>query len=198
MMLLMVISTVLIGIGAQSSALVSQGANLISLHQKSRSAIERMAPILATSVTSPGKKSILIPKLKSSDPVNPPYDFRIRFHTTEDFLQPGYDPRAPYDPTTLAVYTYEFAFIPDDPMNPNSLGKIELHKMKEGTDDVDTALEPRVIAHGVQQFRCLLINANTLEVTVDTAGQRKGPQGNMIDVVEPERAVLSIPSESYF
>lgn len=199
MSLLILIGLVLIGITGQSSALVAHGASVISLHQKSRSAMQRIAPLLATAVTTPGHKSVEIPALKSNDPVNPPYDFRIRFNTTEDFLRqtPPYDPREVFDPASVPVYLYEIEFVKDTPSNPKSLGKLEFHKLNLNTKTVDTSLPARVLAHKIQQFRTLLINSNTLEVIVDTSGTRKGPQGNLIEVVETERSVISIPSESY-
>ena len=196
MFILGVIGTVLIGILSQSQALVSQGASVIGSHQKARNAFDRIAPYVATAVSTPKGEAILTPKEKSNDPVNPPYDFRIVFHTTEDFLNPGYNPSAPYDPVTQVVFTYEIAFVPDSAA-PGSLGRILLRKLIEGTSTVDTTFDARPLAFNVQQFRCLLLTSNSLQITIDQRVQRKGPQGNLIDEVKSEQAILAIPASTY-
>jgi hypothetical protein len=206
MMLLSVIGIVLIGILSQSSALVSQGSNLIALHQRSRNAVDKISPILATAVVGDlgNQKAILIPSVQKNlaaadveeldnDPTV--YSDTLKFTTTEDLLNPAYDPRV-WDGNH---HVYEFQFILDDANDPNSLGKIELHKLlsTNGNHDVDTSLAPAVIAFNIQNFRCFLVSPNAVEVRIDTRGQRKGPQANMIEVVETQRAILSVPSGSY-
>lgn len=207
MSLLSVIGLVLIGILSHSSALVSQGSNLIALHQKSRNAIDRISPILATAVLGPvGQERIIIPsKLKSDGAAdievtdNDPtvYSDTLKFTTTEDFLLPTYDPRV-WDGN---YHVYEFQFIRDVPTDPASPGKVEFHRLMSatGNHDVDTSAthHPAVVAFNVQNFRCFLVNPNAVEVRIDTRGQRKGPQGNQIEVIETERSIISIPSGSY-
>ena len=196
MFILGVIGTVLIGMLSQSSALVSQGASVIGSHQKARNAFDRIAPLIATAVKTSKGEAILTPREKSNDPVNPPYDFRIVFHTTEDFLNPSYSPDDVYDPITAPIYTYEIVFVPDSAA-PNSLGRIMLQKLIEGTDTVDTTYEPRPLAFGVQQFRCLMLTSNSLQITIDQQVARKRPDGSILQEVTSEQAILAVPSSTY-
>ena len=197
MFILGIIGTVLVGLLSQSQSLVSQGASVIGSHQKARNAFDRIAPYVATAVSTSKGAAILVPGLKSNDPVNPDYRFRIVFHTTEDFLAPGYDPSLPYDPVTQNIYTYEIIFIPDNASDPNSLGNVMLRRLIEGTDTVDTSREPRPLAFGVQQFRCLLLTANSLQITMDQRVTRKGPQGNLIEEIKSEQTILAVPASTY-
>lgn len=210
MSLLTIIGLVLVGILSHSSALVSQGSTLIALHQKSRNAIDRISPILATAVLGPvGQDAIITPsKLKSLGDADIEdqdeltvdkeiYSDTLKFTTTEDFLLPTYDPRN-WDGN---YHVYEFQFIRDVPADPASPGKVEFHRLltANGNHDVDTSANhhPAVVAFNVQNFRCFLVNPNAVEVRIDTRGQRKGPQGNQIEVIETERSIISVPSGSY-
>lgn len=196
MFILGVIGTVLVGILSQSQSLVSQGASVIGSHQKARNAFDRIAPYVATAVSTSKGEAILIPKEKSNDFAEPTFDFRVVFHTTEDFLNPAYDPTAPYDPIAQVVFTYEIAFVPDSAA-PGSLGKIMLRRLVEGSDTVDTTREPRPLAFNVQQFRCLLLTSNSLQMVIDQRVQRKTSRGELLDEVKSEQAILSIPASTY-
>lgn len=209
MFLMGVISTILIAIAVNSSALISQGASVIELNQKSRSGLTRMAPYLATAVPSPTGPALITPagKVDAPNAAQLLTYKTLRFNTTEDFLRPetdplgAYNPVAPWDPDA-GTFVYEFAF--DDTNGDTftqengtviNLGRVVLRKVVAGNPVTDPT--PRVIAHKVQLFRCYAISSYAVEVVINTVGKRKGPQGNHIDVFEEQNAVLSIPSGSY-
>ena len=217
MFLLSLISGVLISITTQSSALVSQGATKISLHQRSRSALERMAPYIATAVPDQANgPAVPVPEkikdtMTAGEITDPGANNSIEFWTTEDFLHPGYSPdastvtpngqgykgwslgdphflyRMRFDTSKGATYTTQAS-----PPTTFPLGSIMLEKV-DGGDPQD----PRPLAHNVIGFRVYRITSSCMEVQVQTAATRKGPQGNQIDVIESESSILSVPSENY-
>jgi hypothetical protein len=204
MALMGVISTVLIALAVQSSALVSQGAQVIELTQKGRSGLQRMAPYLETAIATQTAPALESPRGKVDAPtLDDLLTYQtLRFNTTEDFLRvtPPYNPLEPWVPGS-ATFQYEFAFEDsgDDFVLENgaplNLGRLVLRKVVAGNAVDDPP--PRIIAHRVQLFRCYAVSSNAVEIVINTVGKRKGPQGNLIDVFERQNAVLSIPSGSY-
>jgi hypothetical protein len=208
MLLMGVISGVLIALAVNSSALISQGASVIELNQKARSAVSRMAPYVATAVGSATGSPLITPKEKLDAPTaDDLISYQtLRFNTTEDFLRPASDPLGAYNPASpwnpsSGTFVYEFAFDNTGGQAYKletgatiNLGRIVLRKVIAGTP-VDNP-PPRVIAHNVQLFRCYAIGSYAVEVVVNTVGKRKHSQGNLVDVFEEQDAVLSIPTGS--
>ena len=192
------IGVVVIGLVSHSTALVSLGSEKLITQQKSRSAIARMGPYIATAVPGANRPAIIFPGVKSANPGNPPYDLKVRFNTTEDFLAPGYDPRAAIiNPTAASFFLYEFEFIRSIPSDTDSLGRIELHRLNPATGLVDTTVAPRIMAHNVQGFRALRIGSNAVEIRIDTRSTRRGPHGSTYTHIETEISALAVPSENY-
>lgn len=200
MSLMIVIGLVLISMLHHSAALVSQGTAMIATHQKSRSVIDRVGPYVATAVPGPTKAIITPEQAKSNIGSDPDLlDDRVQFTTTEDFLRttPPYDPTDGgidefWDPTSDGYHIYQIVFVPDG----TGLGRVELQKMSD-PGIVDATVAPRVLGHRILAFRTALLSGNALEIQVETSTQRRGPNQNMIDVIESESAVIAIPQGSY-
>lgn len=201
--LLGVISTVLIALAMNSTALVSAGASSIELNQRARSAVTRMAPYLATAISSTSQPALITPRAKVDSPTAADlvsYQ-TLRFNTTEDFLAPGYNPSTPWNPAA-GTCVYEFTFeetagqtFTTEGGTAVNLGRVVLRRVSGPA--LLAVPEPRVIAHNVQLFRCYAIGSYAVEVVINTVGKRKHTQGNNVDVVEEQNAVLSIPSGTY-
>lgn len=205
--LLSLISTVLIALVSQSSALVSHGTEVIALNQRARVAIDKIGPYVLTAVDDSGSPALNSPMEKTDTPDAEHLDSykAIQFTTTEDFLNPSYDPRADYDVSSPIHYYYEIAFDETAPTSYTlangtnvNLGKIVLRRYTDASfSTIDTAVEPRPLAYNIQYFRCHVLTSNSLEVIVHTVGKRKGPGGNLIDVFEDAQGILNIPSPTY-
>ena len=207
--LVSLIFTVLIALVSQSSSLVSHGAQVISLNQKARFAVDKIAPYLATAVNDNGSAALNSPSGMVSAPTAADLQSytTIQFTTTEDFLDPAYDPRAPYDYINRPVYYYEIYFdnttdpIPytlEDGSNIN-LGRIMIRRYTDPTfGTIDPAVQPQAIAYNVQFFYTHLLSGGVVEVMVHTVGKRKGPAGNQIDVFEQAQGILDIPAPEFY
>ncbi len=193
--LVTVIGLILIGILAQSSAMISQGTLMLEFHQKTRSAIDRMTPYVMTAVSRSTGSAFITPAKRTSS--NQIFDDTIRFTTTEDFLDPNYvpNPSAPYNSLSAPVYTYEFALVRENPSDHSSLGQLVLRKVEAGVPVSNPV--PKIIGHRIQNFKVLRLTADTIEVQIDVSGRRKGPQGNQVFVLETERAIIPVPADTY-
>ena len=202
------IFTVLLALVGQSSALVSQGTQTIFLNQKARFAIDKMTPYLATAVANSSSPAIVAPnqKLDAPSAADLLSYASIQFTTTEDFLDPNYDPKTPYDLLNRPVFFYEIYF--DKETSPISytledgteieLGRILLRKYQDSSfNTVDTTAGYHPIAFDVQYFHTHRLEGNTVEVIIHTVGKRKGPAGNQIDVFEQAQGIVDVPSPSY-
>ncbi len=201
MMLMVLIGLVLIGILGQSEALVSQGAAMMATHQKSRYSIDRIGPYVASAVDGT-LRAVYYPEFANDPQI---YDDRIRFNTTEDFLDPNYDPRGVWTPLVATPYfQYEIAFVPESPA-PDAWGQIVLRKLDtDGVTPLSTPA-PRVLAHQVIDFQVAKLSENGLEVRVTTFAERKAADGHIIRKGESgweqyqqvESAIIPVPSGSY-
>lgn len=207
LLLLSLIFTVLIGIVAQSSAMVSQGVQIISLNQKARFTVQKMAPFLLTAIGDDNNFALVAPAERLDAPTAADLlAYRsIQFLTTEDFFDPAYDPKAAWNPLNTQRFYYEIYF---DQTNPDvytlddgstiNLGKVLMRRHLNATfTAVDTTYDPQVIGFNVQQFYCHRLPGNSLEVIVHTVGKRKGPAGNNIDMFEQAIGILNIPTSTY-
>lgn len=206
--LLTLIFGVLISLTTQSSALVSQGTQVIALNQKARSAIDAMGPYLVSAVNDAGSPALVSPAEKKDAPTAEELATytSIKFTTTEDYLDDDYNPKADWDTGLREVFHYEIYF--NDTTNPLTyklengttinLGRILLRRYTDPSfTTVDTTVGEKALAVNVQFFYCHRLRADSLEAKVHTVGKRKGPAGNQIDVFEQATGILSIPSPSY-
>jgi hypothetical protein len=213
--LCIVIAVILFGLLSQSSAMIAKGTASMGLNQRARTAIDRIGPYVLTAVArGDGSLAVDTPDDKMGTPGEPQLTSykNIRFSTTEDFLNPaGYDPRVEWEAGS-PVFFYEIYF--DNQTRPTpyelengeviNLGQILLRKCRNSTyepsdpdDPTDEAMPPQALAHNVQFFRCHRVTARNIEVIVHTVGKRKGPQGNLIDVFEEARGILTTPAPFY-
>ena len=206
--LVSLIFTVLIALVGQSSALVSQGTQTIFLNQKARFAIDKITTYLATARANSSSPAIVAPnqKLDAPSAADLLSYTSIQFTTTEDFLAPNYDPKAPYDLLNRPVFFYEIYFEKDTNPIPYTLedgtqielGRILLRKYQDSSfNTVDTTAGFHPIAFDVQYFHTHRLEGNIVEGIIHTVGKRKGPAGNRIDVFEQAQGIVDVPSPSY-
>lgn len=203
------IAVVLLGLLSQSSAMIAKGTETMGLNQRARNAIDRISPYVLTAVADGDQLAVKSPEMKQGTPNAAALTSykSIQFTTTEDFLAPGgYDPRVEWEAGDPSFF-YEILF--DNTVRPTpyelengdviNLGQILLRKSPDSTfPPFDPATDPfQPLAHNVQLFRCHRVTSRSIEVIVHTVGKRKGPQGNLIDVFEQSRGILTTPAPYY-
>lgn len=202
------IFTALIALVGQSSALVAQGTQTIFLNQKARFAVDKITPYLATAMSNASAPAILAPNQKVDAPTAADIlsYTSIQFATTEDFLDPNYNPKDSYDLVNRPAYYYEIYFDKETDPIPYTLedgteiqlGRIMLRKyVGSSFSTVDEIAGVHPIAFNVQYFYTHRLEGNTVEVIIHTVGKRKGPAGNKIDVFEQAHGIIDVPSPSY-
>lgn len=203
--LLGLISTILIALLSHSSALVSHGSSVIALNQKARNTVDRLGPYLSTAVGANGQPALTSPNQKNSAPTVADLESykSIKFTTTEDFLDPNYNPRQDWNPDS-PYFNYEIYF--DNTTRPTpyrtengvdiNLGQVLIRRCNSDWTP-DATYEPQPLGHNIQYFRCHVLTSQNLEVIVHTVGKRKGPGGNMVDVFEEQQSIVTTPAGTY-
>lgn len=205
------IAVILFGLLSQSSAMIAKGTETMGLNQRARNAIDRMAPYIVTAVADGDVLAIRSPEEKLGTPDSDALTSykNIQFTTTEDFLDPNYNPMREWNPGEVGTGPFFYEILFNDTLRPTpyelenrdviNLGQIILRKSPNSSfPPFDPATDPyRPLAHNVQLFRCHRVTSRNIEVIVHTVGKRKGPQGNLIDVFEQARGILNTPAPFY-
>ncbi len=203
--LMVTVTVTVAGLIKYSTSQVAQGSARMGMHQKSRTVIDRLSPILITAVSDGGGDGLAghgaagLKTKPSDEGVEVEYLTSIRFTTTEDFLNPSYDPQASWDFLNPTFYTYDITFVPNDEGNPDELGRIELRRVINGVPVDDP--QPRVLAHGIRSFLALRLGSHAVEIEVRSqVGKREyGKLATDEDEYEVlvERAIVPIATRTF-
>ncbi len=211
--ILAVLGVILLSTFVQSNSAMSLGTSNLEVSQVGRMAIDRMVPFVTAATT-------ITTAASTSDP--PAYVDNIQFITTEDFLDPTYDPATWGDPALNPLFfptnptQFEYViyfFDPGDPThaddkNPGALRLMRLNDyINAGERKAVTPSVPyiRIAGHeqrasdetGIVAFRTRKLLSNTLECQIEVTTDVRRAQGDTERRKKSFVAILQAPAESY-
>lgn len=178
----------------QSSAAISQGTAKMSAQQRCRLAVDRITPLVMSAVTVGGVDAITRPAAGGA------LDDRIIFTTTEDFLNPAYDPEAVFSLGTVSPETHSISL-------DTTTGRLIFQKWDLGANAPDTTFTPRQVGHGITVFETRRFLTQSIEVRLVSPEEWKNAAGDTAahDPYDPAHSnpaspysvtvVLEIPTE---
>ena len=140
---------------------VTQSTEKVDTSGRSRRALDAIAPLVASAVEIGGFEGLEVfdgTPLDLSDPCH------LDITTRENFLDPAYDPAAPFD-TLQPYYRFRLAFEP-------AVSELKLYQLSIVPAGIDSSVTPRLIARNVRGCRIEPVTVGSVRLTVEVQAER--------------------------
>lgn len=140
---------------------VAQSTEKVDTSGRSRRALDAIAPLAASAVETGGFEGLEVfdgTPLDLTDPCH------LDITTRENFLDPAYDPAAPFD-ALQPYYRFRLAFEP-------ATSELKLYQLTIVPVGIDASVLPRLIARNVRGCRLEPLTVGSVRLTLEVQADR--------------------------